>query len=283
MQIEPAVPGTAPAAGTRTRRPPEPPTWLLVALGAFYVVALAGLAFLPGATLIDRLRVLDGGVCAQLPSHSFFPDNDQLPLCARCTGMYLGFACTFLVLWARGRLRSAQLPGKWAAIVLGLAVAFLAEDGFNSLFNDLGLPHLYQPLNWLRLTTGLGTGVAMAAFIIPIANTLLWRTEDTRASFASVRQLALMVPVLALAFLAVNSQAAIFLNPIALLSSAGLVMALSLVNLVFVLGIGNRAGHFGSWRQMFPLYTVVVVLAVIELLALNALKSSLMPALSPVH
>lgn len=283
MQIEQAATPPPPPAHIAVRRPPEPPTWLLIALGVAYIVALAGLVFFPGASLMDRLRALDGGVCAQLPSHSYFPDNDQLPLCARCTGMYLGFACTFLVLWARGRLRSAQLPGKWAAIILGLAVLFLAEDGFNSLFNDLGLPHLYQPLNWLRLATGLGTGAAMAAFILPIANTLIWRHEDERPSFASLRQLALLAPVLLLAFAAVNSQPSILLYPIAVLSSAGLVVALSLVNTVFILGIGNRAGRFATVRQFFPVYTAAVVLAVIELMALFAVKSSLMPSLAPVR
>ncbi len=280
MHINPSI---ASQTETRPGRSPEPPTWLLIALAAAYVVALAGLVFFPGATLMDRLRALDGGVCAQLPSHSFFPDKEQLPLCARCTGMYLGFACTFLALWARGRLRSAQLPGKWAAALLALAVVFLAEDGFNSLFNDLGLPHLYQPLNWLRLVTGLGTGVAMAAFILPVANTLIWRSEDERSSFASPRQLVLMLPILLLAFLAVNSQAGALLYPIALLSSAGLVMALSLVNIVFVLGIGNRIGRFGTWRQVFPIFTVAIVLAVVELVALNALKSSVMTSLAPVR
>lgn len=283
MQIEQAATPPPPPTQVAVRRPPEPPTWLLIALGVAYIVVLAGLAFLPGASLMDRLRALDGGVCAQLPTHSYFPDNDQLPLCARCTGMYLGFACTFLFLWARGRLRSAELPGKWVAIILGLAVLFLAEDGFNSLFNDLGLPHLYQPLNWLRLATGFGTGAAMAAFIIPVANTLIWRHEDERSSFASLRQLALLVPVLLLAFAAVNSQTSILLYPIAVLSTAGLVMALSLVNTVFILGIGNRAGHYATVRQFFPMYTVAVVLAVIELMALFAVKSSLMPSLAPVR
>lgn len=283
MQLDPAQQRVLPRVEIGPPRSPEPPAWLLVALAAAYIVALAGLAFFPGATLMDRLKALDGGVCAQLPSHSFFPDNDQLPLCARCTGMYLGFACTVLVLWARGRLRSAQLPGKWATLLLGLAVAFLGEDGFNSLFNDLGLPHPYAPMNWLRLATGLGTGLAMAAFILPVANTLIWRSEDERPSFASPRQLALMLPVLLLAFVAVISQASFLLYPIALLSTAGLVAALSLVNVVLVLGIGNRAGRIETWRRAFPLLTVALALAVVELLALNAVKLSLMSSLAPVH
>ncbi len=268
-----------------TGRIGEPPQWLIVGLAVAYVVAVAALAFLPGATLIERLRALDGGICAQASSHSFFVGGEQLPLCSRNTGIYLGFTCAFLVLLATGRLRSAGFPGRWVMLVLGIAVLFMAEDGFNSLFLDLGLPHLYQPHNVLRLFSGLGTGTAMCAFIVPVANTLIWRDEDRRSSFRSLKDLGLMVPVLLLAFLAVgtfSSQADFLLYPIALLSSAGLVMALTLVNAVFFLSFSTRAGHFAGWRQFFPFFTVAVVIAVIELMALFALKTSVLHSMGRV-
>lgn len=282
MSIEQAdTPTTASVPQPSPVRPDGPPEWVIIGLGAAYVVALAALAFLPGATLLDRLRALDGGICAQLPSHSFFPGGQQLPLCSRNTGIYTGFASATVVLWATGRIRSAQLPGKWVSLVLGLCVCILAIDGFNSLFLDLGLPHLYQPHNLLRLATGLGTGTAMAAFLIPVANTLIWKREDERPSFASPRQLAIMLPVLLLAFLAIGRQIDFMLYPVAIFSSAGLVLALTLVNIVLALGVGNRAGRIATWRRLLPIFTVAVVVAVIELLALFALKSSLMTRLVP--
>jgi uncharacterized membrane protein len=258
----------------------EPSSWLIVALATTYVVALAALVFLPGDTLLNRLRALDGGICAQNPLHSFFPAGQQLPLCSRNTGIYIGFASTFLTLAALGRLRAAQFPARWVLLVLGAAVLFMAEDGFNSLFLDLGLPHLYQPHNLLRLASGLGTGVAMCAVLLPVANTLIWRDEDDRASFGSLRELAVMLPVLILVFLAVGSQTAPLLYPVALLSSAGLVMALTLVNLVFVLGIGNKVGRFATWRQLVPAFALIVALAVVELTLLFHLK---LAALSALH
>ncbi len=258
----------------------EPPTWLTAGLVVAYVAALAALAFLPGATLIERLRALDGGICAQLPTHSFFPAGEQLPLCSRNTGIYTGFACTFLVLLATGRLRATRFPGRWAAIVLGVAFLFMAEDGFNSLFLDLHLPHLYQPHNLVRLISGLGAGTAMAAFVFPVANTLIWRDEDERSSFQTPGQLAVMLPVLLLAFLAIGSQAGVSLYPVAILSSAGLLMAVTLVNVIILLGIGNRVGHFATLRQFFPVFTLAVVIAIIELMALFALKENLLHALT---
>ncbi len=257
----------------------EPPSWLIFGVAAAYVVALLGLVFLPGGTLLDRLRALDGGICAQLPTHSFYPGGQQLPLCARNTGIYTGVSATALVLLGTGRLRAARLPGPWVALALGLAVAAMAVDGFNSFFLDLGLPHLYQPHNLLRLATGLATGTAMAAFLVPVANGLIWRADDERSSFASFGQLALMLPVLVIAFLAVASQVGWLLYPLALFSTFGLLIALTLINLVFVLGLRGQIGHFSSFRQLFPLYSLMLAFAVVELLALFTLKTSALHAL----
>ena len=257
----------------------EPPAWLLVALGIVYVAALAVVTLLPGGTLLDRLRALDGGICAQLPTHSFFFDGQQLPLCSRNTGIYSGFAATLLVIWATGRQRASRLPGKWVAIVLGLAVLAMAVDGFNSLFLDLGLPHLYQPHNLLRLITGLGTGTAMAAFIVPVTNSVMWQDEDGRSTFGSLRDVALMLPVLLMVFLADSSEVAVLLYPIAVLSSVGLILALTCINMVLALSFSPVAGRFTRWRQVLVLFSGAVVLAVVELMGLFALKSSLMAVL----
>jgi uncharacterized membrane protein YadS len=165
--------------------------------------------------------------------------------------------------------------------MLGLTVLVLAVDGFNSLFLDLGLPHFYQPHNLLRLATGLGTGTAMAAFLLPITSGMLWRQDDHRSSFATPRQLVIMLPVLLLAFVVVASQAAWTLYPVAIFSSLGLITALTLINLVFALGLTGRHNRFVRPRQVIPLTALAVALALVELFALAALKSALLSGLHP--
>src|SRR5258706_10905890 len=174
MRIEPA---SAPEAPWTPLRPQEPPVWLTFALGAAYVGALAALAFLPGATLIERLRALDGGICAQLPGHSFWIGGQQLPLCARNSGIYTGFASTIALLFATGRIRSSRLPAPWVAALLGLAVLFMAVGGVHSLLPQLRLPLLYHPPKLFRPTRGLGTGVAEAALRGPAPHTLTWELQ----------------------------------------------------------------------------------------------------------
>src|SRR5437879_11555029 len=115
-----------------------PHSWVTVGLGSVYLLILAVLVFFPGPSLLDRLRWLDSGICAQLPTHSFYPGGQRLPLCARNTGIYLGFMVTLLTLYATGRGRVQRLP-PWPIILLLACGCFaMVIDGFNSLSLDLG-------------------------------------------------------------------------------------------------------------------------------------------------
>src|SRR5436853_7260076 len=121
--------------------------WLAALLVLFYLALLAALVLLPGSSLLDRLRWLDSGICAQLLTHSFYPGGERLPLCARNTGIYLAFIVTLLTLYATGRGRAQRLPPWPIVSVLVSGVGILALDGFNSFFLDLGLPPLLQHHN----------------------------------------------------------------------------------------------------------------------------------------
>jgi uncharacterized membrane protein len=280
ISSEPIVTEREPHAMPKKREASEPPRWLLIALGSGFIAVLLALAFWPGATLIERLRALDGGICAQLPTHMFYPGGQMLPLCARNTGIYLGFSIGTIALFARGMGRTVQPPRGWVALVLIAFVAFLGVDGFNSLFLDLHLPHLYQPNNLLRLTTGLLTGTTMAAFLLPIANGVLWRKPDRRAAYSSLRFLLPLLPVLLLAFALVAVQWGWLLYPIAILSSAGVVLALTLINLTFVLAFTGTVERFRRYTQAAPIFAVALTLAVIELVLLFHLKQSMLATMA---
>ena len=78
----------------------------------------------------------------------------MLPLCARCSGIYLGIMLTLTALLLAGRQRYARFPNRRIMLILGLFVTLMAIDGFNSLAHDFGWGELYQPHNTLRLLTG---------------------------------------------------------------------------------------------------------------------------------
>jgi uncharacterized membrane protein len=253
--------------------------WMIILFALFYLGLLATLVFLPGASLLDRLRWLDSGICAQMPSHSFFPGGQELPLCSRNTGIYLGFIVTLLTLFATGRGRAQKLP-RWSIIVVLLCgLLAMAIDGFNSLNLDLGLPHLYQPHNLLRLATGLATGLALATLSLPIMNYLFWRESNEQRTVTSWLSLLLLLPGLVLTFFAVASQSWFVLYPVALLSTTGVVTVVSGINLLVLVAVSKRDQAFKQYRELLPFFSLALLFAIGEMLALAQLKLTLLHAI----
>ena len=83
-----------------------------------------------GVPLLDALRLLDSGICAQVPTHMLAPGGVTLPLCARNTGIYSGAALAFGILRARGRQRAMLPPPPWLiAVLLALIALMVAGAG----------------------------------------------------------------------------------------------------------------------------------------------------------
>jgi uncharacterized membrane protein len=253
--------------------------WLQGCIACFYFALIAGLALFPGGTLIERLRWLDSGICAQLATHSFYPGGVRLPLCARNTGIYLGFLLTLITFYATGRGRAQQLPSWQIILVLGCGVLALGIDGFNSLALDLGLPHLYQPNNLLRLTTGLLTGLTLASLALPIFNQLFWRQYNQQRSIGSWQELLLLLPTLVIGGIICVSQQSIALYPLALLSTAGILSAIGSVNLIAVIAVGKRQETFTRYQELLPFFALAIIFAIIEMIFLAQAKVFLLHAL----
>jgi len=130
--------------------------------------------------LLSAIRFLLSGVCHQLPSHSYWVGGQPLPLCARCSGTFLGIWAGLLALRAMGRHRRTGMPAGPTAWALGALAVAWAADGANSFIAD-GLGRaLYQPTNLLRLITGAGMGVALSAVVAPLLALALAPGDDNR-------------------------------------------------------------------------------------------------------
>lgn len=101
---------------------------------------------------------LGSGLCHQLPERSLIFGGVQLPLCARCTGIYFGFLFTFVALALvyrkaphRGGLSRFYF---FSIIVMALPMVF---DGLSSYMG------FRSTTNTLRLLSGAGFGAVLAA------------------------------------------------------------------------------------------------------------------------
>jgi uncharacterized membrane protein len=87
--------------------------------------------------------------CHRLSSRSFFVRNRQFHICARCTGLLIGYAISPLFL----------LLEEFMAKTFIIFSAFLILDGTTQLFS------FRQSNNTLRFFTGLGTGATSLSFM----------------------------------------------------------------------------------------------------------------------
>lgn len=195
---------------------------------------------LDGDVLLTSADRIAYTVCHRLPTHSFAILGRSLPLCARCSGIYLGIVWGFSYLAFRGRLRHANFPRRKHLFLLLSLIVIMGIDGFNSLFHDIGIFELYPPQNWLRLITGMGTGLAIALIIAPTFAQTAWREPVWQPPVAA-RQDALILTIgTAVIILLLLSGIASIIYVLALLSAFGVVLILTHLYAVLVLLITRR-------------------------------------------
>jgi uncharacterized membrane protein len=188
---------------------------LLIGLG----VAILGvwLVLTPGG-ILGKADAIGYSVCHRIAERSFYIGGRQMPLCARCTGMYLGMLVSLLFQLPFGR-RTGFPPLKIALPLSLLAVIFVI-DGINSTLQALPpAPQLYAPSNFLRLMTGAGLGMLVPLYLVPVFNQMVWTTQDPRPAVDSWGKTFGLIGAATVAALAVYSAVPAVLWPLALLSA----------------------------------------------------------------
>ncbi|MCL4395777.1 MAG: DUF2085 domain-containing protein [Chloroflexi bacterium] len=215
--------------------------------------------------LLVAAHWLGGAVCDQLPTHSYYFDGVVLPLCARCTGLYLGAVMTLGFLnWRHPR--AAGLPRPWIMIAMVLFFFAWAGDGVNSLFSVIPIaPHLYTPENILRLITGTLMGVTIGSVGYVMFNGMVWSAPGTDP-ILTTREFVGLLGLGALLVVTVQSEWAPLLYPL----NVAMLIAVPLLHVVlitaFVASVWRRAS---TWRQLRPSLAVgtVIVLGYLNLFA----------------
>ena len=242
-----------------------PIAWLVGLASLLLLVAL------PGGVL-NKLVLLDSGVCPQRPGHSYFFEGRQMPLEARMVGIFAGFGLTVFGLWLVGRGRALNWPRR--AISLGLAalVAPMVVDGVNSTFLDLGWPTLYEPQNWLRVLTGAVSGVGMAGLILPGFSLVVWRRGYLTPTFKSWGEIGLaLIPALLYIGGVLSGWGWLFW-PLSLLAVAGVITMLVMFNTMIVTVVIRRENQASTLTDFVALMTPIYLLSIGMMVGLAVLR-----------
>jgi uncharacterized membrane protein len=254
---------------------PRWPKVTVVVLALALIIILLAIVLSP-ASLLGKADRVGYSVCHQIPERSFVLAGRPLPLCARCTGTFLGATLGLVYMLLLGRRRASRMAPASVLFVLILFFGFWAFDGLNSYMTLFpGGPHLYEPQNWLRLTTGTLNGLALIIFVLPVYNFTMWRNPTDERVIKNIWELVAILPVVALLVLVIQAEIGFLLYPLAILSSLGVLMMLVIINSMLAAVVLGREGYALTFRQALVPLTVGLALAVLELAAIGLLRDYL--------
>ena len=224
-------------------------------------------------TPLEKARLIGYAICHQMPEHSFHPGGHQLPLCARCTGTYIGVIVSMTMLVASRRLRAGEMVDRWMIVTLVAFIGIMGIDGINSYLTFFdNLPHLYTPRNWLRAATGSLNGIALTMIVWPIFNFTLWKEPQLVEPLRNWRELLKLLIADAVVVAVVQAEPPWSLYPVALLTTAGVLWMLTLVNTMILLIVSRRDGQAERWSDVVSPMLCGLVVTLFELTAMGAFR-----------
>lgn len=230
--------------------------------------------------LFGKADAIGYSVCHRIGERSFHIGSYQLPLCARCSGMYLG-AVTGLVFQSIVGWKRLKIP-HWS--VIALLIVFLAAfgiDGSNSYLYLLkqispgilpNIPNLYVPNNTLRLLTGSGMGLGMVVMLFPAFNQTVWADGEEKAAIPGWKAFGLLLGIQVILDLLVLTDSQVVLYPLAVISALGVWLLLTMVyGMVWVMIMGQD-NHFTKLRQLWLPLLAGLTIAMIQTASIDALR-----------
>lgn len=230
--------------------------------------------------LFGKADAIGYAVCHRIGERSFHIGSYQLPLCARCSGMYLG-AVTGLVFQSLIGWKRLKIP-HWS--IIALLVVFVAAfgiDGSNSYLYLLkqvspgilpNIPNLYVPNNTLRLLTGSGMGLGMAVMLFPAFNQIVWVDGEDKPAIPGWKTFSLLLGIQVIFDLLVLSESPIVLYPLAIISALGVWLLLTIVySMVWVMIMGQD-NKFSKLRQLWLPLLAGLTIAMIQTAAIDTLR-----------
>ena len=136
--------------------------WIIAATVALAFVGLVVIAPVARAHGYDFSALLIyeafGKVCHQSPARSFYIEGHPFAVCARCAGIYFGFAGSMLFYPLMRSLNKVDAPArKWLVAALALTALDFALDLFG----------LWKNTHLSRSVTGALLGGTVAFYVIP--------------------------------------------------------------------------------------------------------------------
>jgi len=237
----------------------------------------AGLVWLaiPAGNWLGRFWSVGSSVCHQIPSHSLIHNYLQFPLCARCTGLYIGCLVSLIYYFTQGKRKS--LPERPYRYALLFFFILWAGDGLNSFLNDLlNRIILYETTNITRLVTGFGMGLVMSTALMTLFNTVVWKDAENSALLQNITQIFFYAFTSLFFGWMLLHPSKFFFNIMSLASIITVLIVISMLYMIFWVIILKKENQFKSFPQLIPYILVGLATALTQVYLLNMLRSQVL-------
>lgn len=244
--------------------------WKLVLIGAAIILFILWLSLTPEG-LLGKADAVGYAVCHRIPERSFLIGDRQMPMCARCTGLFLG--AMLGLIFQLAQRRKGKMPPITAAILFGIFALAWVLDGINSFTMLIpNLPSLYQTQNWTRLVTGTGMGLAISAILLPAFIQTMFTEWEPASGFGKWYQIAIILTIAAILDILVLLEIP-WLNYVFGLMSAGSVFVLlTLIYSMVLVMLFKKENTFNIFKQLWIPLTGGFIIGLIQIGAIDLVR-----------
>ena len=114
--------------------------------------------------MTEFLERMGSAVCHQMAERSFIWGEGRMPLCARCTGIYLGVVLAFCLLFFKKRMQAGKPFSRAEALLTAIAVLPVGVDGVSSYLG------FWKSSQLMRVLTGSLVGTIVPGFLLLAVN-----------------------------------------------------------------------------------------------------------------
>ena len=258
----------------KNKIPHRRPLFAGIVLAAAVGISWQFLASTPHGSFA-KIFSIGSSLCHQIPSHSFVLNGVQFPLCARCTGLYLGSLIGLIYAVISGK--KTGIPKTPYLILLAAIFIVWGTDGVNSLISGfLARPFLYQTSNLTRLVTGYGMGLVMSTALSTLFNATMWEKSDSTPILRTPMQVGLYVLACATINLLIISNSPFLFMLAAYLATLTALAIITLLYAVFWVIISKKENTFDSPRGLWVFLIAGLATALLQITLLITLRNSIL-------
>ena len=237
--------------------------WRWVLFGLAIALTVIWL-FLTPHGLLGKADAVGYAVCHQIEARSFQINGRSFPLCARCSGLFLGALLGLIYQVVKGR--KGRMPPLGASLFFGLLAFAWVFDGFNSFLMLVpSISSLYTTQNWTRLVTGTGMGLAVSAILMPAFIQTMFSTWEDQSAFKGWKSILIVVLAAAGLNLLLLLENPWVLYPLALLSAGGVLALLIMVYSTVLVMLFKRDNTYHSFRELLIPLVGGYILALLQI------------------